>query len=119
MAILPRICNGMGGGAVYLWRSSVATGAWEFVTSTKSGDHLGLKTTARRAGRFCWLRIGVARLVEWLFGISIVLAGCLALLAGLLTTALLLTGFLTRRLILLTGLVRHVVSFHGNIMTTA
>jgi hypothetical protein len=60
-------------------------------------------------------------LVEWLFGISIVLAGSLALLAGFLTTALLLTGFLTRRLILLTGLilVRHVVSFHGNIMTTA
>jgi hypothetical protein len=60
-------------------------------------------------------------LVEWLFGIFIVLAGCLALLAGLLTTALLLTGFLTRRVILLTGLVlvRHVVSFHENIMTTA
>jgi hypothetical protein len=61
-------------------------------------------------------RIGVARLVERLFGVFIAFAGSLALLAGFLTTALLLTGFLTRRLILLAGLVlvRHVVSFHGN-----
>jgi hypothetical protein len=60
-------------------------------------------------------------LVERLFGNFIILAGSLALLAWFLTTALLLTGFLTRRLILLAGLVlvRHVVSFHGNIMTTA
>jgi hypothetical protein len=60
-------------------------------------------------------------LVERLFRISITLAGSLALLARFLAAALLLTGFLTRRLILLAGLVlvRHVVSFHGNIVTTA
>jgi hypothetical protein len=77
--------------------------------------------TAREAGRFCWLRIGVARLVELLFGISIVLARSLALLARFRAAALLLTGLLTPRLILLAGLVlvRHVVSFHGNTITTA
>jgi len=60
-------------------------------------------------------------LVERLFGISIVLARSLALLARFRAAALLLTGLLTRRLILLAGLVlvRHVVSFHGGIMTTA
>jgi hypothetical protein len=60
-------------------------------------------------------------LVEWLFGISITLAGGLTLLARFRTAALLLTGLLTRRLIPLAGLVlvRHVVSFHGNIVTTA
>jgi hypothetical protein len=60
-------------------------------------------------------------LVELLFRISISFAGSLALLARFLAAALLLTGFLTRRLIVLAGLVlvRHVVSFHGNIMTTA
>jgi hypothetical protein len=43
------------------------------------------------------------------------------LLAGLLTATLLLTWLLAGRLILLAGLVlvRHVVSFRGNIMTTA
>ena len=68
-----------------------------------------------------WLRIGVTCLVERLFGISIALAGSLALLAWFQAAALLLTGLLTRCLILLAGLVlvRHVVSFHGNIMTTA
>jgi hypothetical protein len=66
------------------------------------------------------LRIGVARLVERLFGISIVLARSLALLARFRAAALLLTGFLTRRLILLAGLVlvHHVVSFHGNTTIT-
>ena len=56
-----------------------------------------------------------------LFGISGVLAGSLALLARLLAGPLLLTGFLARCLFLLSGLVlvRHVVSFHGNIVTTA
>src|ERR1700731_656458 len=41
-------------------------------------------------------------------------------LARFRAAALLLTGLLTRRLILLTGLVlvRHVVSFHGNTITT-
>jgi len=60
-------------------------------------------------------------LVERLFGISITLARGLALLARFRAAALLLTGLLTRRLILLAGsvLVRHVVSFHGNVMTTA
>jgi len=55
------------------------------------------------------------------FGIFIALIGSLALLARFLATALLLTGLLARRLILLAGLVlvRHVVSFHGNVMTTA
>ena len=55
------------------------------------------------------------------FGIFAVLAGSLALLAGFLTAALLLTWLLARGLILLAGLVlvRHVVSFHGNVMTTA
>jgi len=59
-------------------------------------------------------------LVERLFGISITLARGLALLARFRAAALLLTGLLTRRLILLAGsvLVRHVVSFHGNIVTT-
>jgi len=63
----------------------------------------------------------VARLVERLFGISIVLARSLALLARFRAAALLLTGLLARRLILLAGLVlvRHVVSFQGNIMTAA
>jgi hypothetical protein len=61
-------------------------------------------------------------LVVRFFGIFGVLAGRLALLARLLTAALLLTWLLTRCLILLAGLlilVRHVVSFHGNIVTTA
>jgi hypothetical protein len=61
-------------------------------------------------------------LVERLFGISITLAGGLTLLARFRAAALLVTGLLTRRLILLAklgGLVRHVVSFHGNIVTTA
>lgn len=73
------------------------------------------------AGRFCYLRIGVARLVERLFGIPVTLAGGLTLLARFQAATLLLTGLLTRRLILLAGLVlvRHVVSFHGNIVTTA
>jgi hypothetical protein len=72
------------------------------------------------AGRLCYLRIAVARLLVRLFGILIPLAGRLALLARFLTAALLLTRLLTRRLILLAGLVlvRHVVSFHGNIITT-
>ncbi|MGC1553162.1 MAG: hypothetical protein WA806_10325, partial [Bradyrhizobium sp.] len=58
--------------------------------------------------------------VELLFRISIVLARSLALLARFRAAAL-LTGLLTRRLILLAGLVlvRHVVSFHGNTVTTA
>jgi hypothetical protein len=57
-------------------------------------------------------------LVVRLFGIFGILAGSLALLAGFLTAALLLTRLLTRRLFLLAGLlVRHVVSFHGNIVT--
>jgi hypothetical protein len=79
------------------------------------------KETARRGEPSCYLRIGVARLVERLFGISIVLARSLALLARFRAAALLLTGLLTRRLILLAGLVlvRHVVSFHGNTITTA
>jgi len=60
-------------------------------------------------------------LVERLFGISVVLGESLALLARFRAAALLLTGLLTRRLIRLAGsvLVRHVVSFHGNIATTA
>jgi hypothetical protein len=60
-------------------------------------------------------------LVERLFRNSITFAGGLALLARFLAAALLLTGFLTRRLTVLAGLVlaRHVVSFQGNIMTTA
>lgn len=79
------------------------------------------KKTVREAGRFCYLRIGVARLVELLFRISIVLARSLALLARFRAAALLLAGLLIRRLILLAGLflVRHVVSFHGNTVTTA
>ena len=56
------------------------------------------KKTVREAGRFCYLRIGVARLVELLFRISIVLARSLALLARFRAAAL-LTGLLTRRLI--------------------
>jgi hypothetical protein len=57
-------------------------------------------------------------LVVRLFGIFGILAGSLALLAGFLTAALLLTRLLTRLLFLLAGLlVRHVVSFHGNIIT--
>jgi hypothetical protein len=45
----------------------------------------------------------------------------LAVLARFLAAALLLTGFLAWRLSLLAGLVlvRHIVSFHGNIMTAA
>jgi hypothetical protein len=45
----------------------------------------------------------------------VTLCGSLALLARLLTAALLLAGLLSRRLILLAGLVlfRHGVSFHG------
>ncbi|WP_423892475.1 hypothetical protein [Bradyrhizobium sp.] len=59
-------------------------------------------------------------MVELLFGISIILARRLALLARFRTAALLLAALLTRRLILAgLVLVRHVVSFHGNIMTTA
>jgi hypothetical protein len=55
-----------------------------------------------------------------LLRIFIILAWCLALLAGFLAAALLLTGLLTRSLILLAGLVlvRHAVSFHGNGVTT-
>ena len=55
------------------------------------------------------------------FGFLLPLGGSLALLALFLAAALLLTGLLTRRLIVLAGLVlvRHVVSFHGNIVTTA
>jgi len=55
------------------------------------------------------------------FGIFGIFAGSLALLARFLAAALLLTWLLVRLLILLAGLVlvRHVVSFHGNIMTTA
>jgi hypothetical protein len=49
----------------------------------------------------------------------VTLCGSLALLARLLTAALLLAGLLSRRLILLTGLVlfRHGVSFHGKQQT--
>jgi hypothetical protein len=66
------------------------------------------------ASRFCWLCVAGARLIVRLFGIFITLARGLALLAGLLATALLLTGLLTRCLILLAGLVlSHLVSFHG------
>jgi hypothetical protein len=67
------------------------------------------------------LRIGVARLLVRLPGILVALGGRLALLTGFLTAALLLTGLLIRRLILLAGLilVRHVISFHGNVRTTA
>jgi len=85
-----------------------------------SGRRSAQKETARQTGRFCQLCIGVARLVERLFGISITLARGLALLARFRAAALLLPGLLTRRLILLAGLVlvRHVVSFHGNIVTT-
>ena len=88
---------------------------------TTAGNSLWKKGWPAEAGHFCQLRIGVARLVERLFRISITFAGRLALLALFLAAALLLTGFLTRRLIVLAGLVlvRHVVSFHGNIMTTA
>jgi hypothetical protein len=88
---------------------------------TTAGIRYGKKGRPAEAGRFCQLRIGIARLVERLFRISITFAGSLALLARFLAAALLLTGFLTRRLIVLAGLVlvRHVVSFHGNIMTTA
>jgi hypothetical protein len=73
------------------------------------------------AGRFCQLSIGVAGLLVRHLGIFVTLAGSLTLLARSLTAALLLPGFLARRLILLAGLVlvRHVVSFHGNIATTA
>jgi hypothetical protein len=55
------------------------------------------------------------------FGIPVILGGSLTLLTRRPTAALLLAGFLTRRLILLAGLVlvRHVVSFHGNVSTTA
>jgi len=73
------------------------------------------------ADRLCQLRIGIAGLLVRLFGIFVTTAGLLALLARFLTAALLLTWLLTRCLILLAGLVlvRHVVSFHGNSMTTA
>jgi len=49
----------------------------------------------------------------------VTLCGSLALLARLLTAALLLAGLLSRRLILLTGpvLFRHGVSFHGKHQT--
>jgi hypothetical protein len=69
------------------------------------------------AGRVRQLSIGIAGLLVRRFGIFAVLAGSLALLTGFLTATLLLA----RRLILLAGrvLVRHVVSFRGNIMTTA
>jgi hypothetical protein len=55
-----------------------------------------------------------------LFGIFRILAGSLVLLAGFLAATLLLARLLTRCLILLAGLVlvRHVVSFHGNVITT-
>jgi hypothetical protein len=55
-----------------------------------------------------------------LLRIFIILAWCLALLAGFPAAALLLTELLTRSLILLAGLVlvRHAVSFHGNGVTT-
>jgi hypothetical protein len=51
----------------------------------------------------------------------VTLCGSLALLAWLLTAALLLAGLLTRRLILLAELVlvRHGISFHGNTGPTA
>jgi hypothetical protein len=51
----------------------------------------------------------------------VTLCGSLALLAWLLTAALLLAGLLTRRLILLAELVlvRHGISFHGNTRPTA
>jgi hypothetical protein len=81
---------------------------------------------------FYWLRVAVALLIVRLLGIFVALAGSLALLAGVLTAALLLAGFLTRCLVLLAGfltrrlillaglvLVRHVISFHGNASTTA
>jgi hypothetical protein len=60
-------------------------------------------------------------LVVLLFGTFVTLARSLTLLTRFLPAALLLTRLLTRRLILLAGLVlvRHVVSFHGNITTTA
>ena len=84
------------------------------------------RTTRQRkrpaeAGRFCQLGIGVAGLIVRHLGIFVTLAGGLTLLARILTAALLLTGFLARRLILLAALVlvRHVVSFHGDISTTA
>jgi hypothetical protein len=69
--------------------------------------------TARRNGPSLFsYRLGVAaaRLIERLLGIFVALAGCLALLAGFLATALLLSGLLTRCLILLARLVlvRHV-----------
>src|SRR5260370_16804492 len=85
---------------------------------------VGQKKRPAEASGLCYLRIGVARLLVRLFGlfrISVTLAGSLTLLARIPTAALLLTGFLNRRLILLAGLVlvRHVVSFHGNIITTA
>ncbi|MBR1146637.1 hypothetical protein [Bradyrhizobium sp. AUGA SZCCT0431] len=72
------------------------------------------------AGRFCQLGIGVAGLIGRQLGIFVTLAGSLTLLARILTAALLLTRLLTRRLILLAGLVlvRHVVSSHGNVVTT-
>jgi hypothetical protein len=56
-------------------------------------------------------------LIVRLLGVLVTLRGSLALLARLLTAALLLAGLLTRRLILLTGLVlvRHGISFHRNV----
>jgi hypothetical protein len=81
-------------------------------------DH---RKRSAEAGHLCQLSVGIARLVERLFGIFVALARSLTLLARFLPTGLLLTKLLTRRLILLAGLVlvRHVVSFHGNIITTA
>jgi hypothetical protein len=74
------------------------------------------------AGRFSRLsRIAVARLVERLFGILVILDGSLTLLARFrATTALLLAGLPTGRLILRAWpiLVRHGVSFPGNNSTT-
>ena len=59
-----------------------------------SGERRNARKRKRpaEAGRLCQLRIGVARLVERLFGISIVLARSLALLARFRAAALLLTG---------------------------
>jgi hypothetical protein len=74
------------------------------------------------ADRFSRLsRIAVARLVEWFFGILVILDGSLTLLARFQATALLLAGLSTGRLILLAWpiLVRHGVSFPGNNSITA
>jgi hypothetical protein len=78
------------------------------------------KIRPAEAGRICQLRIGIAGLVMWYFGIFVILCRSLTLLAGFLTAALLLAGLRGRRLILLPGLVlvRHDVSFHGNASIT-